>query len=105
MFKETIQAGYTHKGESIVLGAAMLNGVADKDCLIKLPLKTFNRHGLIAGATGTGKTKTLQLIAELLSEKSVPVLVMELRLLEWQMIELMPATNKLVFLSIHIIHL
>ena len=78
-FKETIQAGYTHKGESILLGAAMLNGVADKTCLVSLPLKTFNRHGLIAGATGTGKTKTLQLIAESLSKKSVPVLVMDIK--------------------------
>ena len=56
-FQEIIQKGYTHKGETITLGAAMLNGIAFSDCLVKLPLKTFNRHGLIAGATGTGKTK------------------------------------------------
>ncbi len=79
MFQQTIQKGYTHKGESITLGAAMLNGVADPTCPVKLPLKTFNRHGLIAGATGTGKTKTLQLIAEELSKKSVPVLVMDIK--------------------------
>jgi DNA helicase HerA-like ATPase len=79
MFQETIQKGYTHKGESITLGAAMLNGQADATCLVKLPLKTFNRHGLIAGATGTGKTKTLQMIAEELSKKSVPVLVMDIK--------------------------
>lgn len=79
MFQQTIQKGYTHKGESITLGAAMLNGQADASCLVKLPLKTFNRHGLIAGATGTGKTKTLQLIAEELSKKSVPVLVMDIK--------------------------
>jgi len=79
MFQETIQRGYTHKGESITLGAAMLNGQADATCLVKLPLKTFNRHGLIAGATGTGKTKTLQMIAEELSKKSVPVLVMDIK--------------------------
>ncbi len=78
-FQETIQNGYTHKGESILFGAAMHNGVADKNCLVSLPLKTFNRHGLIAGATGTGKTKTLQLIAESLSNKSVPVLVMDIK--------------------------
>jgi len=71
-FIESIQNGYTHKGESIILGAAMLNGVADKSCMVSLPLKTFNRHGLITGATGIGKTKTLQLIAESLSAKSVP---------------------------------
>ncbi len=79
MFQQTIQQGYTHKGESITLGAAMLNGQADATCLVKLPLKTFNRHGLIAGATGTGKTKTLQMIAEELSKKSVPVLVMDIK--------------------------
>jgi DNA helicase HerA-like ATPase len=79
MFHQTIQQGYTHKGESITLGAAMLNGQADATCLVKLPLKTFNRHGLIAGATGTGKTKTLQMIAEELSKKSVPVLVMDIK--------------------------
>ena len=79
MFKQTMQSGYTHKGESIILGAAMLNGESDSECLVKLPLKTFNRHGLIAGATGTGKTKTLQLIAEELSKKSVPVLVMDIK--------------------------
>ncbi|MDZ4666386.1 MAG: helicase HerA-like domain-containing protein [bacterium] len=78
-FQESFQTGYTHKGESILLGAAMLNGVADKSCPVSLPLKTFNRHGLIAGATGTGKTKTLQLIAESLSAKSVPVLVMDIK--------------------------
>jgi uncharacterized protein len=79
MFKQTMQNGFTHKGETITFGAAMLNGEADSDCLVKLPLKTFNRHGLIAGATGTGKTKTLQLIAEELSKKSVPVLVMDIK--------------------------
>jgi hypothetical protein len=78
-FKETINAGYTTKGEYIVLGAAMLNGEAVENTLVKAPLKTFNRHGLIAGATGTGKTKTLQLIAEQLSAKGVSVLVMDIK--------------------------
>ena len=46
---------------------------------VKVPLKTLNRHGLIAGATGTGKTKSLQVIAENLSEKGIPVLLMDLK--------------------------
>jgi len=78
-FSETISSGYSFKGESITMGAAILNGECLKDAKIKIPLKTLNRHGLIAGATGTGKTKTLQLIAEGLSEKSIPVLMMDIK--------------------------
>lgn len=78
-FIEQIKAGYTFKGECIQLGAAMLNGEVIADCAINLPLKTLNRHGLIAGATGTGKTKTLQTIAEGLSDASVPVLLMDIK--------------------------
>ena len=58
-----IKNGYTFKGESIKIGAAMLDGEVIPEAEIFLPLKTMNRHGLIAGATGTGKTKTLQMIS------------------------------------------
>ncbi len=78
-FKETIESGYNCKGECIVMGAAMLDGAAVEGLQVKAPLKTFNRHGLIAGATGTGKTKTLQVIAEQLSAQGVPVLMMDIK--------------------------
>ena len=78
-FLRQIADGYNFKGSSIILGGAMLNGVAQTNALIKIPLKTLNRHGLIAGATGTGKTKTLQIIAEQLSANSVPVLLMDVK--------------------------
>jgi len=78
-FHEVINKGYQTKGDYIVLGGGMLNGESVPDSLIKAPLKTFNRHGLIAGATGTGKTKTLQIIAENLSQKGVPVLLMDVK--------------------------
>jgi len=78
-FFDHIEKGYTTKGDFISMGAAMLNGEAVTDALIKIPLKTMNRHGLIAGATGTGKTKSLQILAENLSEKGVPVLLMDLK--------------------------
>jgi DNA helicase HerA-like ATPase len=78
-FLETIQAGYTFKGDSIPLGLAMLDGSVVAEAIVKIPLKTLNRHGLIAGATGTGKTKTLQLLAEALSNASVPVLMMDIK--------------------------
>ncbi len=78
-FKEHIITGNTFKGDSIPVGAAMLNGETITGALVKIPLKTLNRHGLIAGATGTGKTKTLQVLAENLSEKGVPVLLMDMK--------------------------
>lgn len=78
-FSSYINEGYTSKGESIVLGGAILNGEAVADTLIKVPLKTLNRHGLIAGATGTGKTKTIQVLSEQLSSFGIPVLMMDIK--------------------------
>ncbi|MBT8235993.1 MAG: DUF853 domain-containing protein [Bacteroidia bacterium] len=74
-----IEEGYKTKGDFITMGAAMLEGETVTGAHVKVPLKTLNRHGLIAGATGTGKTKTLQIIAENLSEKGIPVLLMDLK--------------------------
>ena len=78
-FKKHIQEGYVFKGESIELGGAIYEGDCQPKCPVKLPLKTLNRHGLIAGATGTGKTVTVQIFAEQLSKKGVPVLLMDLK--------------------------
>ena len=63
-FLTAVQQGYTFKGESFRIGTAMLDKQVVKTADVLLPLKTMNRHGLIAGATGTGNTKTLQVIAE-----------------------------------------
>jgi len=79
LFQKEISTGYSVKGESLLLGGAMLDGICIPDCYVRIPLKTLNRHGLIAGATGTGKTKTVQVMAEQLSENGVPVLLMDLK--------------------------
>ena len=78
-FLEAVKAGYTFKGEAFKIGNGVLDGniIAGADVL--LPLKTMNRHGLIAGATGTGKTKTLQVLSEILSDASVPVVMMDIK--------------------------
>ena len=78
-FIQHINDGNTCKGDFITLGAAMLDGETITNALVNVPLKTMNRHGLIAGATGTGKTKTLQVLAENLSEKGIPVLLMDIK--------------------------
>lgn len=78
-FQETIEKGYTFKGDSIILGGGKLGDEAVPNTHIKVPLKTLNRHGLIAGATGTGKTKSLQVIAEQLSLKGIPSLLMDIK--------------------------
>lgn len=78
-FVKDIEEGYSFKGDSIIMGAAMLDGEVQTEKIVRLPLKTLNRHGLIAGATGTGKTKTLQILAEQLSANGVPSLVMDIK--------------------------
>ncbi|HRB19964.1 MAG TPA: DUF853 family protein, partial [Chitinophagales bacterium] len=78
-FVQTIQQGYTFKGAYITIGGGMFNTTSVPNTLIKLPLKTLNRHGLIAGATGTGKTKSIQAISERLSENGISVLMMDIK--------------------------
>ncbi len=78
-FIQSVTTGYTFKGEHVKIGMGMLDGEVVEGASISLPLKTLNRHGLIAGATGTGKTKTLQLISEYLSDNSVPVVLMDIK--------------------------
>jgi len=78
-FKNTISKGYTFKGEFMTIGGAMLEGASVPETLVNIPLSTLNRHGLIAGATGTGKTKTLQGIVEQLSLNGVPTLLMDIK--------------------------
>ncbi len=78
-FLAEINRGYDFEGYFIVLGGAMLDKEVMTGHFVKLPLKTFNRHGLIAGATGSGKTKTLQILAEQLSRHGVPSLLMDIK--------------------------
>ena len=79
IFFKHITESNTTKGDYIPIGAAMLDGETVTGAHVKIPLKTMNRHGLIAGATGTGKTKSLQVLAENLSDKGIPVLLMDIK--------------------------
>lgn len=74
-----IAAGYAFEGAALELGAVLVDGVVDSGARVRIPMRTMNRHGLIAGATGTGKTKTLQGIAEQLSAAGVPVVLADVK--------------------------
>ena len=78
-FSNQINEGYTFKGGFITIGGAILDNEVLPNTYVNIPLKTLNRHGLIAGATGTGKTKTIQVLSEQLSLKGIPVLMMDIK--------------------------
>src|SRR6478672_6121759 len=75
----TVAAGYAFEGPALELGGLMLDATELSDTHIRIPLGMLNRHGLVAGATGTGKTKTLQLMAEQLSANGVPVFAADIK--------------------------
>ena len=76
---DEIRAGYAFEGPSLDFGAAVVDGTAHADATVRIPLSAMNRHGLVAGATGTGKTKTLQLMAEQLVAQGVPVFLADIK--------------------------
>ncbi len=76
---DEIRAGYSFEGAALLFGATVIDGKAHPDAPVRVPLATLNRHGLVAGATGTGKTKTLQLMAEQLSGQGVPVFLADIK--------------------------
>ncbi len=79
LFIEKIQQSYSSKEPHIYLGAGILNGEIISEAKVNLPLRMMNRHGLVAGATGTGKTRTLQVIAEQLSDAGVPTFLLDVK--------------------------
>ena len=78
-FITKIKSSYQPLGSFIYLGAGILDGQVIAEAEVNLALKMMNRHGLIAGATGTGKTRTLQLLAEQLSDAGVPVFMLDVK--------------------------
>ena len=78
-FGKTIAAAYAADGPTVDLGRGVHEGALAPDAVVQIPLKMMNRHGLVAGATGTGKTVTLQTIAEQLSSAGVAVLAADVK--------------------------
>src|SRR5690349_24567327 len=78
-FEKTIGGAYAASGAAVELGQAMLGGAVQQSVGVRVPMSMMNRHGLVAGATGTGKTKTLQMVTEQLSAAGVPVFVADVK--------------------------
>src|ERR1043165_9854840 len=78
-FSDAIDAGYRLTEPAVVIGSAMLEGEMLNDPRVAVARSVLNRHGLVAGATGTGKTKTLQVLAGQLSDVGVPVFVADIK--------------------------
>src|SRR5678815_3500727 len=78
-FASMLIAGYGVNDPAIVLGAAIEHGATHPEPKVRIPLAMMSRHGLVAGATGTGKTRTLQLMAEQLSNAGVPVFISDIK--------------------------
>ena len=76
---QAVAPGYTFEGPALELGGLMVDATTLSGVPIRIPLGMLNRHGLVAGATGTGKTKTLQLLAEQLSANGVPVFAADIK--------------------------
>src|SRR5580765_4064834 len=76
---EAARKAYASTGNALTLGSVLADGECDPEPIVQIPLAMLNRHGLIAGATGTGKTRTLQLVAEQLSRAGVPVLLADVK--------------------------
>ncbi|HYG19879.1 MAG TPA: helicase HerA-like domain-containing protein [Ohtaekwangia sp.] len=78
-FITSITRSYSDNLPSILLGAGVYNGEIIAESKVNLPLRMMNRHGLVTGATGSGKTRTLQLVAEQLSAAGVPVFLPDIK--------------------------
>ena len=78
-FVATLNEAYAFEEPSVTFGSAMKGDEALLSVQVRAPLALLNRHGLVAGATGTGKTKTLQVLAEQLSDAGVPVFISDIK--------------------------
>ncbi|WP_313405501.1 helicase HerA-like domain-containing protein [Aeromicrobium sp.] len=76
---EQIRTGYAFKGAALEIGALVVDGEPRADVPVRIPFRMLNRHGLVAGATGTGKTKTLQVLAEQIAAGGVPVFAADIK--------------------------
>lgn len=76
---DAAHAAFPAASNTVTLGAVVYNGECDPQPLVTIPISMMNRHGLFAGATGTGKTRTLQLVAEQLSAAGVPVFISDIK--------------------------
>ncbi|MDP9801693.1 DNA helicase HerA-like ATPase [Arcanobacterium wilhelmae] len=95
-YAQKVADGYTYEGLTFTLGSYMENGTPVPSVPVKLPLAMLNRHGLVAGATGTGKTRTLQLFAESLSNAGVPVFITDIKGDLTGLLEPGPSSEKLL---------